>query len=167
MNKSTLFTEYCAEHKINPIKNNHLFQKKASFKTIRVKNYVTNLKINSDISYTSYSESFSEFCNDGQFKIIKDLRNNKYRILATLDLHNHTQTEAVKRLDQFIDNHTTVGNTCLKVIHGKGLNSNENKPVLKHTVRRILEHHPLLLAYSGGNSNQGGDGITLVKFKHK
>lgn len=107
-----------------------------------------------------------KYCNNGQKQVIKNLRSGKYKIIKTLDLHHFRQNEAILKLESFIDGNITPGNTCLKIIHGKGLNSLDGKAVLRSIVRRFLEYHSRLIAYTNAEERDGGDGTTLVKLKN-
>jgi len=157
------FHEYCLANNVNPLENNQtVFIPKPQHKKIERKDTAV---ANITYDFLNSGDSYNEYYNCGQKKLVKELRNGKYKIIAILDLHNHTQAEAMLKLQQFIDKHTTIGNTCLKIIHGKGLNSPNSTSVLKVMVRRYLEHQPRLLAYSYANINEGGDGVTLIKLR--
>ncbi|HCY38868.1 MAG TPA: DNA mismatch repair protein MutS, partial [Neisseriales bacterium] len=103
----------------------------------------------------------TEYFRFGQRNLPKELRSGKYPIRAVLDLHNYTKAHALNILERFLEN--AQPSVCLKIIHGIGLNSANNEPVLLGTVRKYLEQHPQVLAYSYGAPQQGGMGITLVK----
>ena len=160
------FRDFCLNNNVKPLKQDCIIPAKKL--PPRQTRYLPESESSSDFSaynilddYTSHAE----FCTEGQMHLIKALRLGKLRCVATLDLHECKQNTAVILLEEFIRSKITQGNTCLKIIHGKGLNSPQNKPVLKLLVRRFLEHHPRLLAYSPGGENNGGDGVTLVKLK--
>jgi DNA-nicking Smr family endonuclease len=56
----------------------------------------------------------------------------------------------------------------LLVIHGYGKHSNPNEgPVLKKLVRDLLDndYRPKYRSYRTANSNDGGDGATLIAVK--
>ena len=162
-NPELSFSEYCLQNDIQLIKQDKLIpDKKKSTKNVRVSSMNTNTN---ELSLLGDFECSREFCNDGQAHLIKSLRQGKFRIIATLDLHNHKQSDAISALEKFTETAITVGDTCVRIIHGKGLNSPENKSILKSLVRRFLEHYPRLLAYASAAANSGGDGVTLVKLK--
>ncbi len=173
-NQRTDFTTYCEINKIQPIKSSIYHPKpnlnNNALKPINAyqqqqKNPVQLLDNTQSALFTN-TNSHDSYYKDGHNKVIQDLRRGKYRIIDSLDLHHNTQAEALARLTHFLEQHVTAGATCVKIIHGKGLNSIDNLPVLKITVQRFLEHHPRVLAYTIGNNTQGGSGVTLVKLKH-
>lgn len=164
-NNKTSFRDYCLNNGVSQMQQDTLVIKKKP-KT-NVAQAISDVEAE-DFNYVLLDnfESHSEYCNDGQKQVIKSLKQGKYLTIATLDLHNYKQNEAMLRLQNFINNITTPGSSCIKVIHGKGLNSRENKAVLKILVRRFLEHHKRLLAYTKASENDGGDGATLIKLKN-
>ncbi|MFN7095799.1 MAG: hypothetical protein ACK4M7_10580, partial [Burkholderiales bacterium] len=97
--KDLSFSEYCLKNNIKPIKQDQItFARKPSATSfIAVPPSVVHL----NHILLEDAESYSEYCKDGQKHVIKHLRQGKYPILATLDLHNYTQGQAVAKLDQF------------------------------------------------------------------
>lgn len=156
------FVHYCKENSITKIGQDKVLLSKFKSAKAKVKEHYNEI----EISMFPYSDSLEFYFVDGQKNIAKDLYNGKYKIVAAIDLHNHTQSFALNKLASFIENGHTRGNTCLKIIHGKGLNSQGKNGVLKHLVRRYLERQSQVLAFSGANNSQGGDGVTLVKLKN-
>lgn len=165
--ESTIFANYCKNQDIKPISTNNYISIKKPNQPFIKKAMIDTSHINFS-AYSLLDEPLyhDNFCNDGQKQIIKKLQQNKYQIIRTLDLHHFTQNDAILQLESFINGNITPGNTCLKIIHGKGLNSPLGRSVLKSLVRRFLEYHPRLLAYTNAPANNGGDGATLVKLKN-
>ena len=155
------FVNYCQLNGIKPISQDTVILRVDAVKPLR-KN-IQAVQIVPAMMY--YEDSLTEYYTEGQKNIVRDLRLGRYKIVACTDLHNHTQSMAMDKLERFIANHQTKGYTCLKIIHGKGLNSQSSQGVLKHLVRRFLERYERILAYSNGGVNNGGDGVTLVKLK--
>ena len=156
------FVIYCQLNGVKPIPQDTVILPVATTVKPLRKNIPTLPIVHSMIHY---EDSLLEYYTDGQKNIVRDLRLGKYKIVACIDLHNHTQDMAMNKLELFIIDRETRANTCLKVIHGKGLNSQSNQGVLKHLVRRYLERHERVLAYSNGGNSNGGDGVTLIKLK--
>lgn len=168
-NKSITFDDYCKNEGVKPIPKNNIVAKKAKPPPNRIyfnKTEYEGQMIESRYSLLDEPLYHDSYCNDGQRHIIKKLQQNKYQIIQVLDLHHYTQQNAILKLESFINGNITPGNTCLKIIHGKGLNSPDGRSVLKSMVRRFLEYHPRLLAYANPGTNNGGDGVTLVKLKN-
>ena len=157
------FSEYCVANQIKPLNQTSKIYHKPKLTTMKS---VQLLNVNNDSpSYFNECDVHSEFSQNNQRHLIKALKSGKYKIIATIDLHNNTQGRAMQLLESFLNNHGTPSGCCIKIIHGKGLGSANGVSVLKNMVRRYLEHNNLVLAYSSGNINQGGDGVTLVKLR--
>jgi DNA-nicking Smr family endonuclease len=100
-----------------------------------------------------------------QHKKFTQLKQGKLRIDATLDLHEHTRDEALIATDDFL---TRCQNKRLRVvclIHGKGLYSSHDEPVLKNMLNQYLRSHPAVLAFHSARHNQGGTGALIVLLK--
>ena len=54
---------------------------------------------------------------------------------------------------------------CVRVIHGKGLRSNNREPVLKTKVKHWLTQRVEVLAYCQARPADGGGGALLVLLK--
>jgi DNA-nicking Smr family endonuclease len=162
------FLDYCNEQNIKPIQQDSkttLLSKQQKLQRLTHPNEMQK-SIFSNYSLLDDPLYHEEFCRDGQNKTIKMLQQNKCQVLKVLDLHHYRQNEAILELEIFINGNITPGNTCLKIVHGKGLNSPEGKSVLRSMVRRFLEYHTRVLAYTKAHNNNGGDGVTLVKLKN-
>lgn len=158
------FSKYCEDLGIRPIKQDKVVLKIiAQSKT----DYINLNRTHKEFSQIFViGESYPEYCNDGQKLVIKNLKNNKYSVIAEIDLHGQTSNQAINSIKHFLNSHHTPNKTCLKIIHGKGHHSENNQVILKNLVRKYLENYSRLLAYSTGNSFNGGDGVTLIKLKH-
>ena len=158
-----LFSEYCVQNQVEPLnKPTEIYHKhKKSMQKIIPQLY----SIDTSTDYFSDYVADVEFSQKNQQHLIKALKNGKYKIIASIDLHNNTQSRAMRLLEIFLENNSTPSGYCIKIIHGKGLGSANGISVLKNMVRRYLEHNKNVLAYTSGNTNQGGDGVTLVKLR--
>ena len=56
----------------------------------------------------------------------------------------------------------THGVGCVRIVHGKGRNSEERLPVLKNLVDRVLRHRADVLAFHSAPAAQGGTGAVLA-----
>jgi len=107
----------------------------------------------------------------GERATLKELRRGRYPIEADLDLHGHSRAEAVPRLERFIALSLDQGRRCVRVIHGRGLHSQGEEPVLREAVQRTLagggpDGHAVL-AFTLAPPAHGGDGATLVLLRRK
>lgn len=98
---------------------------------------------------------------------LKKLRKGQWRIQAQIDLHGLTSDEARTAVVEFLDASMKHDLRCVRIIHGKGLGSQGNGPVLKEKVKRWLVQKEEVLAFCQAPPRDGGDGALLVMLKAK
>ena len=150
--------------KVTPLKPNNQYQHPKAKTSIKKRSNQDNMSA-AETFYISdyYDEAPSQHSKNGQGKNdLKKLLTGYYPVVATLDLHGHTQESAQKELSQFINRVKQKG-VCVRIIHGSGLGSNNFIPVLKNTTRHWLRQHPDILAYT--EEHQSNDGSVLVLLK--
>lgn len=91
----------------------------------------------------------------------RGLKKRRMKPQASLDLHGFTAAEAAERLEWFIRDSKSRGLQKVLVIHGKGHHS-QGEPVLKKTVRTILEQSSICGEIGTPERTQGGPGATWV-----
>ncbi len=112
---------------------------------------------------TVQGETIISFAKSGvQPKRVSQIRQGKIRIEATLDLHEHTSDEAIHATENFLKHCQNNGFRTVCIIHGKGIYSNDNKPVIKNLLNHYLRQHPLVLAFHSEKKNAGAL-IVLLK----
>jgi DNA-nicking Smr family endonuclease len=84
------------------------------------------------------------------------------RIQAECDLHGLTQAQARVALSQFLQACRRQRCRCVRIIHGKGLGSPNQQPVLKIQVNRWLRQRSEVLAFCAAPSHDGGQGALYV-----
>ncbi len=77
-------------------------------------------------------------------------------------LHHADAGTAETLLRRFLAQARDAGFGCVRVVHGKGLNSSDSLPVLKNVVDRILRQRSDVLAFHSAPPAQGGTGAVLV-----
>jgi DNA-nicking Smr family endonuclease len=82
----------------------------------------------------------------------------------TLDIHGLTGDSAWISLDQFFNDARKKGFEKLRIIHGKGNNS-QGEAVLKDTVRKLIEKCPFAGESGYEKAKYGGTGATWVLLK--
>lgn len=97
-----------------------------------------------------------------QKRVMDKLRRGQYRIEAELDLHRMTSEQAYESLSSFIGECQSQHKRCVRIIHGKGLGSVNNKPVLKHKVNHWLRQWDNILALCPARRCDGGSGAVYV-----
>jgi DNA-nicking Smr family endonuclease len=96
---------------------------------------------------------------------LKMLRNGGYPIEAKLDLHGRSLDKAMDLLEGFIARARAAGKRCVLIVHGRGLNSGPDGPVLRTATREWLSDgrsRPHVLAFTSAAPAQGGDGAAIV-----
>ena len=73
-----------------------------------------------------------------------------------------TAAEAVASVEWFIENNRHSGHRCVCIIHGRGLHSKGNAPILKTRVRKHLKSHRSVLAYTDAPVLDGSSGAVYV-----
>ena len=115
------------------------------------------------IQYTDeYMEGIAPGVDRG---LAQRLHRGDYAVQAHIDLHGHTVEEAKVAVDRFLTSAYTVGQRCILLIHGRGRNSRDNRPVLKEQVRLWLSHgrlSRLVLAFATAPLTDGGAGAVYV-----
>ena len=97
-------------------------------------------------------------------RFLPHLRSGLYSIQGQIDLHGLSQTEARQLVDAFIANMSRFRECCVKIIHGRGLNSND-KAVLKDSLQRWFSTRRLarhVVAYASAPVKDGGVGALYV-----
>ena len=93
---------------------------------------------------------------------IRKLKKGEYIVRDRCDLHGMTGDEAVASVGRFIQNSRHRGHRCVCIIHGRGLHSKGNQPILKTRVRECLRSHRSVLAYTDAPVSDGGSGAVYV-----
>jgi DNA-nicking Smr family endonuclease len=111
------------------------------------------------------SEDGSSHRKNGiQKRTMQKLKRGQYKVGAELDLHNMTMETGRTALLEFIAESQSGSLESVRIIHGKGLRS-ENGPRLKLMTRQSLRDHSQVLAYTSCKPADGGDGAVDVLLK--
>ena len=97
--------------------------------------------------------------------LLPRLRRGDFSIQAHLDLHGMTAAEARQAVERFILNSVNKGLRCILIIHGRGLNSQDQIPILKERMRSWLKRgrlKQLVLAFATAQPCDGGAGALYV-----
>ncbi|MBN1266069.1 MAG: endonuclease MutS2 [Anaerolineales bacterium] len=76
-----------------------------------------------------------------------------------IDLRGFTADDAIDKLEKHFDNAYLVDMPFLYIIHGKGSGR------LRESIRIWLKSNPYVQSFNQGGESEGGDGVTVVKFK--
>jgi DNA-nicking Smr family endonuclease len=97
--------------------------------------------------------------------IVRKLRRGEFAVQGHLDLHGMTREEAKGAVDAYLRSARSAGKRCVLVVHGRGLHSKDQLPVLKDALRtwlataRFARH---VLAFATARPVDGGAGALYV-----
>jgi DNA-nicking Smr family endonuclease len=97
-----------------------------------------------------------------QDSVFRRLRRGAYRVGAELDLHGLRADEAKVAIVRFLAESQDRGARCVRIIHGKGLRSKGEGPVLKQRVDHWLRQRSDVLAFCSARREDGGTGAVYV-----
>lgn len=97
--------------------------------------------------------------------VVKKLRRGEFAVQGHIDLHGMTREEAKAAVDGFLRASRQAGKRCVLVVHGRGLHSRDQLPILKDALRtwlataRFARH---VLAFATARPVDGGGGAIYV-----
>lgn len=98
-------------------------------------------------------------------RVVRALKRGEYAVQARLDLHGMTRVEAKEAVETFLTRSRREGKRCVLLVHGRGLNSPDQIPVLKESLQEWLIHGRLarmVLAFATARPLHGGAGAVYV-----
>lgn len=95
-------------------------------------------------------------------RLLRRLRRGQFSVRAEIDLHQMTAAVARVAIAQFIDECRRENALCVRIVHGKGLRSKPEGPVLKKLTDQLLRRRADVLAFASARAAQGGTGAVLV-----
>lgn len=114
------------------------------------------------------NEEYLEYRGPGiQHKLFSRLRTGRVHLEAELDLHGMTLAKAEPVLSRFLELCQQEQIRCVRIIHGKGLGSRDNKPVLKSKLNFWLRQSDKVLAFCSATMEDGGTGALYVLLKRQ
>jgi len=97
--------------------------------------------------------------------ILNRLRKGHWPVQAAIDLHGLVSDEARRYVSTFITDCKQAGIRCVRIVHGKGLSSPNQAPVLKQKLRGWLMQKDEVIAYVQAGQKEGGSGALVVLIK--
>ncbi|HEY6098281.1 MAG TPA: Smr/MutS family protein [Anaeromyxobacter sp.] len=97
--------------------------------------------------------------------LVRKLRDGEFAVQGHVDLHGMTRDEAKRAVELFLRGSRSAGKRCVLVVHGRGLHSKDQLPVLKDALRtwlstaRFARH---VLAFATARPADGGAGAVYV-----
>lgn len=113
-----------------------------------------------------YTDEYMEGVAPGvDERLVQRLHRGDFAIQEQLDLHGYTVEEAKVLLDRFLNRAYLRGLRCVRLIHGRGKNSPDNRPILKENVQMCLSQgrlSRLVMAFVTAPARDGGAGAVYV-----
>jgi len=103
-------------------------------------------------------------------RILRRLRRGEFAYQAMLDLHGLTAAEGRTAVQRFVDDARTVGHRAVLIVHGRGLNSRGQTPVLKEGLKQWLAQGRVsrsILAFTSARPADGGTGAVYVLLRRR
>lgn len=98
-------------------------------------------------------------------RLLYRLRRGDFAVQAHVDLHGLNREEARLRVETFVHESRLNGRRCVLIVHGRGLNSKDQIPVLKDAVRLWLQRGRIsksVLCFATARPTDGGAGAVYV-----
>jgi DNA-nicking Smr family endonuclease len=95
-------------------------------------------------------------------RLLRRLKRGQFSITDEIDLHQMNAEVARSAVKLFLEESKREGRLCVKLIHGKGLRSRSQGPVLKRLVDGLLRRRADVLAFASAPPAEGGTGAVVV-----
>jgi DNA-nicking Smr family endonuclease len=98
-------------------------------------------------------------------RVVRRLRKGELSVQGHIDLHGLSREQARPLLESFLSGARAAGKRCVLVVHGRGLHSKDQMPVLKEALKRWMatarfaQH---ILAFATARPHDGGAGAVYV-----
>jgi len=97
--------------------------------------------------------------------VLRKLRRGEFSVQGHLDLHGLTRGEAKGQVQHFLQEARRKGKRCVVLVHGRGLHSRDQVPVLKEALQTWLATARFgrhVLAFATARPQDGGGGAVYV-----
>ena len=97
--------------------------------------------------------------------IVRRLRRGEFAVQGHIDLHGMTREEAKSAADAFLKKARSAGKRCVLVVHGRGIHSKDQVPILKDALKHWLATARFgrhVLAFATARPVDGGAGAIYV-----
>lgn len=117
--------------------------------------------------HPEYIEGWVGICGK---HFLPKLRAGLYSIQAQIDLHGLSRDAARTEVERFIIENARYRACCIKVIHGRGINSPDSHPVLKQHLQDWLSTRRMsryVVAFASAQPADGGVGALYVLLRRR
>jgi DNA-nicking Smr family endonuclease len=100
--------------------------------------------------------------------VVRRLRRGELSVQGHVDLHGMLKDEAKAELEAFLARSRQQGKRCVLVVHGRGLHSKDQVPVLKEALKRWMHTARFarhVLGFATARPHDGGAGAVYVLLK--
>lgn len=166
LDDSSLFGE--AMQDVKPIRADNKAKLATARKKIKIRDHSESADINdvfSDAPVEDCPEQLLYSRSGITPDTLKKLRQGKFQIDNSIDLHGMTVKAAREYLLEFLGECEVDGSRCIIIVHGKGFSSPGKKPVIKPMVNRWLREVAKVLAFCSTLPKDGGTGAVYVLLK--
>ncbi len=97
--------------------------------------------------------------------IVRRLRRGEFAVQGHIDLHGMTKDEAKTAVDEFLRKSRAAGKRCVLLVHGRGIHSKDQVPILKDALKSWLATARFgrhVLAFATARPVDGGAGALYV-----
>lgn len=98
-------------------------------------------------------------------RIMTRLRRGRIPVRDHIDLHGMNRRDAGRLLAEFLVEARDLGHDCVRIVHGKGLRSGNQGPILKQQINHWLQRRDEVLAFCSALPRDGGTGAVYVLLK--
>jgi len=123
---------------------------------------VVHESLHGPVDEAGWSEPLSYGAPGTSPEILRRLGRADFSVSDELDLHHMNAAAAKAAIGRFLGESRKSGRLCVRIVHGKGLRSAGDAPVLKNLVDRLLRQRADVLAFASAPLQQGGTGAVLV-----
>jgi DNA-nicking Smr family endonuclease len=112
-----------------------------------------------------HPEYIEGWVGPGGLRYLPNLREGLYSLQGQIDLHGMSRQEARTAVEDFIVRMSGQRSCCVKIIHGRGINSPNDRAVLKESLSRWLATRRMsrhVVAYASAPFKDGGVGAIYV-----
>jgi DNA-nicking Smr family endonuclease len=123
------------------------------------------LEENSPMDILDHPEYIEGWMGGAGKRFLPKLRNGFYSIQGQIDLHGLSREKAQKDVEEYIIRMSRFHSCCIKIIHGRGINSPTDRATLKEDLQRLLCTRKMsryVVAYASAQFNDGGVGAVYV-----
>lgn len=169
---SALFREAIGDAK--PLKQDNFIADKPKPKAYPAKTVADQVAVIEEMINGEFNSDFLErgdellYSRPGvQKQILRKLRRGHFKIEAELDLHGMTVDMAKSALTDFLNQCSARSQRCVRIVHGKGLNSINKQPILKNKLNQWLQKRDKILGFCSARPMDGGTGAIYLLLKRE